>query len=411
MVHSTIQFAAYCFTGFILYLPNLLINKFIRSSDLSLQTKLNNTNLSRQVIIVTGSNTGVGFETAKRLACNGATIILGCRDMKKATCSQIEISNHLEFINSMASERKLYPFAKFGRVECIPLDLASFESVVTFASLVKRSYKSIDVLINNAGVSVSGETIDGMEQLFQVNYLSHFLLFLLLIPLMSSNSSKVINLSSVTHHMGNFSNFHNDESYRQYNHISRYLYYADSKLLLNLFTIEINKRFKSSDNKKIVAISVNPGAVKSDIWRHVPSFVKGIYDAFMTMFYLSVEDGAKTSIYAALLASQDIYDYLSQTALRCNYKDSEEAHFQYHPYLPYIAPYQNNLFGFLPMSFEAIGPFYGPIFSKSSYPKHSLLSSEILWSKSKEICLNQLKIIYKDNSGLFNEIVNEISEY
>ena len=185
----------------------------------------------KRVAIVTGSNTGIGYETAKALAERGYHVILACRSRDKAMLAVQTIPNS-SFIH--------------------PLDLSSKSSIEGFAAVVKATYSKIHLLVNNAGLNTSGKMEGGFDLCFQTNFLGHFLLTNLLLP--ELKQGRVINLSSVMHHFSE--NVKKNEAF--WTHCATYhkeqSTYTPSKLAALLFTIELNKR-------GIRSIAVNPGAV------------------------------------------------------------------------------------------------------------------------------------------------------
>jgi len=386
---TSIEFAINGAIGLLTLLPQVLYSyrkSLYQPQSISPLTLYHSTNLTNKIVIITGSNTGIGKETAKTLALLGATVILACRDETKGLSAVKYINaERLRFVDN--SHQSEYSYAKFGKVSYKNLDLSSIKSIYEFAEVIKSSYDHIDVLINNAGVNISGQSKDNMEQLFQINYLGHFLLFVLLKALLyKSNDGRVVNLSSVMHHVGSTSFLKSD--YYTYRQSKRYDYYSDSKLYMNLFTLEINRRFKT-----ISAVSCNPGAVRSDIWRHVPSYVKGLYDIVMRMLYLSVEQGSLTSIHAATLSKQDIIEYNALHYLsECD--DKTGSRWIYHPLIPYIIPY------YIPirlLCFEMFGPLNTPHYGEISMPAHGNKIAEKLWESSQHICLKRLQEILDED--------------
>jgi NAD(P)-dependent dehydrogenase (short-subunit alcohol dehydrogenase family) len=184
-----------------------------------------------KVAIVTGSNTGIGFETAKALAERGYVVILACRSRDKAVAAAATIPNSV-FVQ--------------------PLDLSSNASIAAFATTIQQTYTKIDVLVNNAGINTSGKLNGGLDLCFQSNFLGHFLLTQLLSPLLKHG--RVVNLSSVMHHF--VGNAPKDEVYwkRCTEYHSDQNTYSPSKLAAVLFTMELNRR-------GIRSMAVNPGAV------------------------------------------------------------------------------------------------------------------------------------------------------
>ena len=138
---------------------------------------------------MTGANTGIDKETALDFAKRGAKVILACRDVEKAKDVARDI------------------IAETGNDKVVVriVDLGSFESVRAFAKLINETEERVDILVNNAGLDGSYRmTKDGYESIFQVNYISHFLLTLLLIEkLKKSAPSRIVNVSSLMHELTN----------------------------------------------------------------------------------------------------------------------------------------------------------------------------------------------------------------
>lgn len=191
---------------------------------------------SKKVALVTGSNSGIGYETAKALAERGYEVILACRSRDKA----------LQAVQSIRD----------NAVFCHPLDLSSFQSIKEFSTVIQNKYEHIDVLINNAGTNnAGGMSTDGFDMCFQSNFLGHFLLTHQLLPLLNKGA-RIVNLSSVMHH---FCSSNLDAEYwKRQCHAGSESYNA-SKLAAILFTRELNNRYYKS--KGIRSIAVNPGAV------------------------------------------------------------------------------------------------------------------------------------------------------
>jgi NAD(P)-dependent dehydrogenase (short-subunit alcohol dehydrogenase family) len=400
--------------------------------------------LVNQVAIVTGSNTGIGKATAIALAARGATVILACRDEKKGLEAANEINLRLKLFN--ASE---FPFALKGKAKFMRLDLSDLHSVFDFAMAYKEEYTKLDILVNNAGINTDGLLSNGLEQLFQVNYLGHYLLYRCLENHLrrsdgSSNNNnntnkaaRVINLSSVMHHFGQY-NFRLS-ALRKFSLIMRYLlgysYYDDSKLFMNFLTMAINQRndqyqnylfsvqqeVKANSNngnsprpqntmsREILAVSVNPGAVASDIWRNVP--FQSVFQAITNYVFLNTADGSKTSVYAALIDEKIIKNYrCSSTTVSAttSTSTSHSSNLVQYKDIPYLIPYHMY---WRTIFFELLGhSFHTPEFSGISLPqRHSDLIensirnpelhvkfsnvnelSFLLWKFSSELCYRLL---------------------
>ncbi|MDX1379217.1 MAG: SDR family NAD(P)-dependent oxidoreductase, partial [Anaerolineales bacterium] len=145
--------------------------------------------LTGKVIIVTGANSGIGYEAAKEFARKGAQTILACRSVDKAQRA----------LNQIRAE------VPNAQVEIMQLDLASLKSIHSFTETYKSKFDRLDVLVNNAGIMMTsyGVTDDGFERQFGTNHLGHFTLTGLLIdPLKNTPNSRVVNVSSNGHRQG-----------------------------------------------------------------------------------------------------------------------------------------------------------------------------------------------------------------
>jgi NAD(P)-dependent dehydrogenase (short-subunit alcohol dehydrogenase family) len=199
--------------------------------------------MSGKVVIVTGANSGIGYETARALARKGASVVMACRNLEKA--------------NTAASEITLAdPDAV---LDIIQLDLADLDSVRSFADTFKSRYAQLDLLINNAGVMVPPftRTADGFELQFGANHLGHFALTgLLLDRLLETPQARIINVSSGAHRMGGGTiDFDNLNAEKGYNAAGAY---AQSKLANLLFTLELNRRLEAHGSD-VIAASAHPG--------------------------------------------------------------------------------------------------------------------------------------------------------
>lgn len=206
---------------------------------------------NKKNILITGANAGIGFIIAKLAAGQGHKVILACRNSQKAEQARLEIQSTT-------------PDAD---VEIHLLDLASIASIRAFASNIEKSIDGIDVLINNAGIFPLQEeyTQDGFEIQFGVNYLGHFLLTHLLLPVLSQHeAARIINVSSIGHLMGRIKPGH-------FRGRKNYLWgvpaYAQSKLANVLFSNEMAQRIP----KHITSNAVHPGYVDSEFFRNIPA--------------------------------------------------------------------------------------------------------------------------------------------
>jgi len=231
--------------------------------------------LEGKTFVVTGANTGIGKETARELARRGARVVLACRSEEKT----------LPVIDEIRAET--------GNAAVVfqALDLADLESVRRAAKELLENEERIDVLVNNAGLVARGTTKQGFELIFGVNHLGHYLLTRLLLDrLVESAPSRIVNVASNAHYRAKGIDF---EAVRQPTRtMSGFAEYSVSKLANVLFSSELARRL---EGKGVTTYSLHPGAVASDVWRRVPWPIRPL----MTAFMLSVEDGAKTTLYCA----------------------------------------------------------------------------------------------------------------
>ncbi|XP_038142684.1 retinol dehydrogenase 12 [Cyprinodon tularosa] len=241
--------------------------------------------LEGKTAIVTGANTGIGKETAKDLAARGARVVLACRDTAKGEQAASDIMRE---VNG-------------AKVVVRQLDLADTKSICLFAETIYNTEKTLNYLINNAGVAICpyAKTVDGYEMQFGVNHLGHFFLtFLLLDLLKHSVPSRVINVSSTVHAMGKiqFDDLNGDKDY----HPVRA--YAQSKLANVLFTRELAKRTEALG---VMAFSVDPGIVNTEITRHIWRPLVDIAKIF-SFLIMTPAEGASTTIYCIITPENEM---------------------------------------------------------------------------------------------------------
>jgi NAD(P)-dependent dehydrogenase (short-subunit alcohol dehydrogenase family) len=209
--------------------------------------------LTGKVIIVTGANSGIGYEAAKEFVRKGAQTILACRSTAKAETA----------FNQIQAEITDAP------VEFMQLDLASLASVRRFADEFTAKYDRLDVLVNNAGIMMNpySRTEDGFESQFGTNHLGHFALTGLLIDLLLKTSgSRVVNVSSGGHRFGSM-DFEN-LMYEGGNGYSPARAYGRSKLANLLFTYELQRRYEAI-GADAIALAAHPGGSQTDLGRHL----------------------------------------------------------------------------------------------------------------------------------------------
>ena len=240
-----------------------------------------NRDLTGQVVIITGSNTGIGKETARELCRQGANVVLACRSEEKAN-------------NVIEEFKKENPKIK---VEFIELDLSDLESIRSFVTEFDKRHSRLDILINNAAVITSDrkETKDGFELQFGTNHIGPFYLTTLLLDLLkSSGDSRIINVSSEAHY---YATIDWDNLMSEKKKYASFMTYVQSKLANNMFTRDLAKKLEGT-NVKVVCL--HPGSVITDISRNVKLwkvFAKGLVAGF---FLKTPVQGAQTTIYCAL---------------------------------------------------------------------------------------------------------------
>jgi len=185
--------------------------------------------LSGRIAVVTGANSGIGYETARALARRGARVVLGCRDSQRAE----------------SAVRSIIADLPDARVRSMPLDLASLASVRAFAEAFIAEYPQLDLLCNNAGVMAIPyrKTSDGFEMQIGTNHLGHFgLTGMLLERLLATPGSRVVNVSSTAHRFGEmrFEDLHFEKASRY----PKWRAYGQSKLANLLFTYELQRRLE-----------------------------------------------------------------------------------------------------------------------------------------------------------------------
>lgn len=247
----------------------------------------NITDQKGRVAIVTGSSSGIGYETARVLANKNAAVIIAVRNMEKGDKAAQKIKNQ-------------YPDAQ---VTVMELDLANLESVRKFAANFEREHSRLDLLINNAGVMMPpySKTADGFELQFGTNHLGHFLLTGLLINLIKkTQNSRIVNVSSSAHKAGNLNFDDLNWEKRKYNDWKAY---GDSKIANIYFTNELARKLTSKGNNPVVA-AAHPGWTATELQRHV-----SLFRFLNTFFAQGIDMGALPTLYAAVAAEVQSRDY------------------------------------------------------------------------------------------------------
>jgi NAD(P)-dependent dehydrogenase (short-subunit alcohol dehydrogenase family) len=239
--------------------------------------------MNGKVIVITGGNTGIGKEAAVALAGRGAQVVITSRNEERGRSARQEIAER----------------SGNDSVDVMPLDLASFRSIRSFAADVLDRFDHLDVLVNNAGLILyrRAETQEGFEETFGVNHLGHFLLTdLLLERLRASAPSRIVVVSSHAHkgarHGLDFDDLQSEHKYKWMDA------YNKSKLANIYFTRELARRL---DGTGVTVNALHPGFVRSEFGRG--GDLGGIYGwgikYLASPFAISPEKGARTTAYLA----------------------------------------------------------------------------------------------------------------
>lgn len=240
--------------------------------------------LGDKVALITGCSSGIGIETARAMAATGAKLFLGVRDTAKGQSALSDI-------------------LKPGHVELLKMDLNSLDSVRSAAEELKRQTKTLNILINNAGVMATpeGKTADGFETQFGTNHLAHFLLFQLVKPLLLASStpqfnSRVVALASSGHRGGGVR--FDDYGFEKEKY-APWAAYGQSKTANIYMANEIDRRYGP---KGLHALSLHPGGIMTGLQIHVSDETKKGWteNEEVGKFFKSPAQGAATTVYAAL---------------------------------------------------------------------------------------------------------------
>jgi NAD(P)-dependent dehydrogenase (short-subunit alcohol dehydrogenase family) len=205
--------------------------------------------------VITGANTGLGYETAAALAAKGAHVVLAVRNLEKGKAAADLITRATPGA-SVAIQR---------------LDLTSLESIRAAADELRSDHAAIDLLINNAGVMMTPKstTKDGFELQFGTNHLGHFALTnLLLDRVQAVPGSRVVTVSSVGHRFASGIRFDDLQWERDYGRIRAY---GQSKLANLMFTYELQRRLRGTDT---IAVAAHPGGSNTELARNLPFAVR-----------------------------------------------------------------------------------------------------------------------------------------
>lgn len=264
-----------CFTGItFVILSGFKIVTFFTKTWCKSDAKLHG-----KVVLITGGNSGLGYETAKDLARRGATIIIASRNEAK----------------SAKAVKKIIELTGNRNVEHRHLDLAKFDSVRTFAEDFNRSFKRLDILVNNAGCAglKHNVTKDGISVVMQINYFGPFLLTnLLKDKLIASKPSRIVIVSSLAHQVAKL----DLEDLIGLNEYHYFTTYNNTKLCNILWAKALAKKLPVG----VTANALHPGIVQTDIFNKIPPLLREIVIYLIGAVFKTAEEGAQTIIHLAV---------------------------------------------------------------------------------------------------------------
>jgi NAD(P)-dependent dehydrogenase (short-subunit alcohol dehydrogenase family) len=242
---------------------------------------------SGRVVVVTGANTGIGYEAAAVLAYRGAHVVLAVRNLEKGNAA-------LSRIVAAGGQGR-------GKVDVTlqRLDLTSLDAIRSAADALRAAYPRIDLLINNAGVMWTPKQVtrDGFELQFGTNHLGHFALTgLLLENLLVVRDSRVVTVSSLGHRLRAAIHFDDLQWEHRYDRIGAY---GQSKLANLLFTYELQRRLAANPDAKTIAVAAHPGGSNTELARNLPGVFRPVKAVLGPLLFQSPAMGALPTLRAA----------------------------------------------------------------------------------------------------------------
>mmetsp|Transcript_12316 Transcript_12316/g.14316 ORF Transcript_12316/g.14316 Transcript_12316/m.14316 type:complete len:299 (+) Transcript_12316:139-1035(+) len=254
--------------------------------------------LSGKVIVITGGNSGIGFEAAKIFAQKNATVVLGCRNKERGE-------------KAVADLLELHPNAS---VEFMPLELSSLAAIEKFVQLFDEKYDKLDILCNNAGLMALNErceTEDGFEMQWGVNVFGHFALTMQIMDKLerADEGGRIVNVASLVAFTCFGIDFNNLDSKQGYNKWSRY---GETKLANIMFTHCLNRKLKEK-GLEIEAVSCHPGYSATNLQKDTAAESTTAYVAQSSAM------GALPTVMAALDPSLNGDEFVGPAALAWGY--------------------------------------------------------------------------------------------
>ncbi len=242
----------------------------------------NTSSLQGKIAIVTGANIGLGYETTLALAKKGCTIVMACRNKRKAEDAKYDLLNKI-------------PNAD---LDVILLDLCEPNSINQFSQQFISKYDQLDLLINNAGIMMPPyrKTSAGFESQMAANYFGHFLLTgLLFDTLVLTPNARIVSLSSLAHNWGDiyFDDLHFEKRY------DAKKAYGQSKLACLMFAYELDRKIKEK-GLSIYSLAAHPGISNTNLGQHMPKAALALSRFISPLLLQSPKDGALPTLRAAL---------------------------------------------------------------------------------------------------------------
>jgi NAD(P)-dependent dehydrogenase (short-subunit alcohol dehydrogenase family) len=257
--------------------------------------------LEGKTVLIDGASSGLGFAVALQLAGRGARLIMACRSG----------------IPSKGEEVKMRTGNQ--NIEMVQVDYSDVDSISYFIATIKEKYAPLDIVISNAAMvpSKSRKTLQGLEEMFMVNYLSKFMMIngLLKEDCLRKDgreNARIVFVASESHRHPVAFDWESFGVYKSYGIKKTVEYYGYYKLLLTTFAFELSRRLHANGNKPVSVFALCPGPVNSGIAREAPSVFQPLMKLIFAMFFASPRKAAEPVIYLAV--SKDLegkpFDYL-----------------------------------------------------------------------------------------------------
>lgn len=261
-----------------------IIDLFRKQNDIVILS--DDDRLEGRNVLITGASSGLGFEAAVQLAERGANVFMACRS---------GIPEKGEIVKQLSGSNK---------VQMLSVDLSDMESINMLVNDLKSNSVKLDVLICNAAVVPSGsrKTLQGVEEMFMVNYLAKYLLIRLLIeynvlrfedPLIP----RIIFVSSESHRNPKAFDWENFGKYKAYSMGKTVELYGYYKLLMTTFANELSRRLNTGTRTKCSVFALCPGPVNSNIAREAPAIFKPLLKLVFSIFFRSPRKAVKPVVY------------------------------------------------------------------------------------------------------------------